>query len=107
MTTPLYPITPDPNPAATLMLDFDFITNGTGHHVYTMNGQTFRANYNNPLLLVANEIANGKESVNPYSPENVVFDFGSNKTIRIVMNNKFASVHPMHMHGHQMVIWSR
>lgn len=62
-----------------------------------MNNQTFRANYNDPLLLKAHE---GNLT---FEPDRVVYNFGNSKSIRIVLNNKYVAVHPMHMHGHNMV----
>jgi FtsP/CotA-like multicopper oxidase with cupredoxin domain len=90
-------MTPNPNPDTTEVIELDLATNATGHHVWIQNGQTFRADYNSPLLLLANE------KNYTFDPEWSVYNFGSNKTIRIVINNKYQSAHPMHMHGHNMV----
>ena len=67
-----------------------------------MNNQTQRANYNDPLLLLANQ----QNFSYPLDPEWNVYNFGSNKSIRIVMNNKYQSAHPMHLHGHAFVRYS-
>ncbi|KAH0551119.1 hypothetical protein GP486_007537, partial [Trichoglossum hirsutum] len=74
--------------------------NETGHAVWTMNGQTFRANYNNPILLLAKQ---GNISY-PNHPEWNVYNFGENKTIRIVFQNLIPFAHPMHIHGHNMFL---
>lgn len=64
-----------------------------------MNNSTFRADYNDPLLLEA------KLGHTTFSPESNVYDFGSNKTVRIVLYNYAPTgAHPMHMHGHNMYI---
>ncbi|KAI9768079.1 MAG: hypothetical protein M1840_005113 [Geoglossum simile] len=99
-TTPFFPMTPNPNPDTTEIVELDLATNATGHHVWIQNGQTYRANYNNPLLLLANE------KNYTFDPDWSVYNFGSNKTIRIVINNKYQSAHPMHMHGHNMYVLS-
>lgn len=76
----------------------DFKPNATGHNVFLFNNATFRANYNNPLLLLANQ-----KNHTPFQPEWNIYNFGSNKTIRLVINNLYVAVHPMHIHGHNMV----
>ncbi|KAI4158274.1 MAG: hypothetical protein LQ342_007609 [Letrouitia transgressa] len=99
-TTPLFPITPEPNPAVTQVINLDFKPNATGNNVFLFNNQTFRANYNSPLLLTANQ-------PNPkFTPENNVYNFGGKRTIRVVLNNLYVAVHPMHIHGHNMYILS-
>jgi hypothetical protein len=65
-----------------------------------MNNQTHRANYNNPLLLLAHQ----KNTSYPNDPQWNVYNFGSNKTIRFVVENANRAAHPMHMHGHNMYI---
>ena len=101
-TVPLYPITPDPIPAITQVLELDFKPNATGHNVFLFNNVTFRANFNNPLLLLAQQ----KNYSYPYNPEWNVYNFGNNKSIRLVINNLYVAVHPMHIHGHNMVSFS-
>lgn len=65
-----------------------------------MNNSTFRADYNDPILLEA-KLGNTKN----FSAFANVYNFGSSKSIRFVVYN-FATtgVHPMHMHGHNMYI---
>ncbi|KAI9890316.1 MAG: hypothetical protein M1814_004226 [Vezdaea aestivalis] len=99
-TVPIYKMTPDPNPGVIDVIELDLQTNETGHHVWIQNNQTFRANYNNPLLLLANQ----KNYSYPYNPEWGVRNYGNNKSIRIVFNTKYQSAHPMHMHGHHMYV---
>ena len=64
-----------------------------------MNGVSFRGNFNNPILLLANL---GNTSY-PDDPEWNVYDFGSNSSIRLVLRNTSPIAHPMHLHGH--VFW--
>ena len=115
-TVPYYPITPDPNPATTetIVMNCECVCygfadaanmvtdgqNATGHWLWTMNNSSFRANYDDPLLLLVNE---GNTSY-PDDPEWNVHNFGSNKTIRIIVNNLIPTAHPMHIHGHNMFV---
>ncbi|KAI9703721.1 MAG: hypothetical protein M1836_007491 [Candelina mexicana] len=101
-TIPLFAMTPEPNPSTTKVVELNFTTNATGHNIWTWNGQTHRANFNHPLLLLAND----KNFTYPEDPEWNVYDFGGNETIRIVINNIYQAVHPMHLHGHNMYILS-
>ncbi|KAI9844992.1 MAG: hypothetical protein M1837_005136 [Sclerophora amabilis] len=101
-SVPYYPITPDPNPSVTQELTLSGGFNETHHFVFYVNNQTFRANYNKPLLLLAK---NGNTSY-PDDPQWNVYNFGSNKTIRIVVYNDFPAAHPMHLHGHNMFVLS-
>lgn len=97
-TIPAFPIAADPIPDTTETIEIDLLTNSTGHHVWIMNNQTQRADYNDPILLLANQ-----KNFSYPDPEWNVYNVGSNKTIRIVMNNKYQSAHPMHFHGHNFV----
>ena len=69
---PFFPITPTPTPEFTQVINITATVNATGSFVWLMNNQTFRANYDNPLLLLASE---GNESY-PLDPEWNVYDFG-------------------------------
>ena len=89
----------DIQPSTTETIEIDLFTNKTGHHVWIMNNQTQRADYNAPILLLANE----RNYSYPLDPEWNVYNFGTNNTVRIVMNNKYQSAHPMHIHGHNFV----
>jgi FtsP/CotA-like multicopper oxidase with cupredoxin domain len=65
-----------------------------------MNGSSFRANYNFPTLLLSNA---GNNSY-PFDPQWNVYNFGSNSSVRFIINNKSPAAHPMHLHGHTMFI---
>jgi hypothetical protein len=52
-TVPWFSITPTPTPAVTQAIEIATTINATGNFVWTMNGSGFRANYNNPVLLLA------------------------------------------------------
>ena len=74
--------------------------NATGSVVWTIDESSFRADLNNPLLLLAKT---GNVSY-PYSPELNVYNVGSNKTIRVVINNLSPTTHPWHLHGHEQQV---
>lgn len=98
-TVPFYPMAIDLIPDITETIEIDLVTNSSGHHVWILNNQTQRANYNDPLLLLAHQ----KNFSYPLDPEWNVYNFGRYRSIRIVMNNKYQSAHPMHLHGHTFV----
>lgn len=61
-----------------------------------MNNVSFRANYDYPVMLLANA---GNISY-PDDPEWNVYNFGSNSSVRIVLNNYSNLSHPIHLHGY-------
>ena len=85
-------------PATTIKVEINFKVNATGNLVWTIDGSAFRGDYNNPLLLLAKT---GNTSY-PYNPEWNVYDFGTNKSVRVILNNKTPTSHPWHLHGHDM-----
>ncbi|KAF8543120.1 multicopper like protein [Trichophaea hybrida] len=73
-----------------------FGQNATGHFLWYMNDVSFRANFNNPVLLLANV---GNTSY----PENWnVYNSGNATSIRVILKNTSGARHPMHLHGHNM-----
>ncbi|TVY84019.1 oxidoreductase ptaK [Lachnellula suecica] len=102
-TVPWFPIKPDPSPPTTKTIDVDFHQNDTGHWLWFMNNVSFRANYNQPVLLLSN-VGN-----NSFPAEWNVENYGSNSSVRILINNNgpggFLS-HPIHLHGHNMFVLS-
>jgi FtsP/CotA-like multicopper oxidase with cupredoxin domain len=98
LTVPYYSITPNPTPDTVDVMEVNFFVNSSGSFLWTLDGTSFRANYNNPILLLAS-LGNLT-----YQPEWNVKNYGSNKTIRVVVNNHTPAAHPMHLHGHNMQI---
>lgn len=93
-TEPVFKITPDPNPEKVHNIEITFGANATGHFLWRMNGVSFRANFNEPVLLLA---ATG----NTTYPENWnVYNSGDAKQVRIILKNNSPARHPMHLHGH-------
>lgn len=98
LTVPYYSLTPEPNPQTTENIDITLQSNGT-HNLWYMNNSTFRADYNDPILMDAK---NGKDT---FAPESNVLNFGSNKTVRLVLYNYGQQgAHPMHLHGHNFYV---
>ncbi|RFU26799.1 hypothetical protein B7463_g9537, partial [Scytalidium lignicola] len=98
-TVPWYPIQPD-SPTVTETINIKFGQNNTGHWLWFMNNSSFRADYNAPVLLLSNL---GNNSY-PDDPEWNVYDFYSNSSIRIILNNPAPVAHPMHLHGHNFFV---
>ena len=101
-TQPIYSITPDPNPPTTQNMVIALERNNTGGDpseqftLWYINNSTFRVDYNDPTLLEA------KLGQTQFESERNVYDFGTNKTVRIVLINTSQISHPMHLHGHNM-----
>ncbi len=80
-------MTPDSNPATTIVAIVDEVVNATGHLEWRLNQQAFRGNYNYPLLLLA------QEKNNTYEPEWNVVQPDQNTTVRIIVNNNSTISH--------------
>lgn len=97
VTVPYYSIAP-PQPETVQILNVDFKQNGT-HNLFYINNSTFRANYNDPVLLGA------KLGHTTFPSEYNVYNFGQSKSIRLIIyNHAQTGSHPMHMHGHNMYV---
>ena len=102
LTTPYYAITPPITPAVSQTIQVNFGLNATGNLLWTMDNSSFRVDYNAPILELA---AEGNTSY-PYDPEWNVYNFGSNSSVQIVIENLTPVAHPMHLHGHNMYVLS-
>ncbi|KAI1080024.1 putative multicopper oxidase [Whalleya microplaca] len=91
-TMPAYPLTPD-DPSVTEIVPIELRPNGTSNLWYLAN-RTFRIDYNEPQLLGAK---NGKLDF-PWIQN--VHDYGTNTSIRLIIENPGFQPHPMHLHGH-------
>ncbi|KAL2167581.1 hypothetical protein VTG60DRAFT_1092 [Thermothelomyces hinnuleus] len=94
-TVPYYPEPADPNPDTVETILVDLLTNATGNHVWIMNNRTQFTNYHHPVMLQAFH-----QNFTFPDPMANVYNFGTNKTVRIVLNTVYQSAHPMHIHGH-------
>ncbi|KAK5656371.1 hypothetical protein OQA88_4751 [Cercophora sp. LCS_1] len=97
VTEPLMPI-PVPQPTTTHTMEIEIFTNESDITLWKFGGVSMRANYNNPILLQANE---GNFT---FEEEWNVLNFLANTSIRIVVVNKTPGPHPMHLHGHNPYI---
>jgi len=102
LTVPYYPIAPAETPGETQSLTITYANNATanttGYNVWYINNQTFRADYNDPVLLEANL------GTTDFDPEWNVYSFNAT-SVRIIIKNTFTGgPHPMHLHGHNMQI---
>jgi FtsP/CotA-like multicopper oxidase with cupredoxin domain len=94
LTTAFCSLTPAPEADTTDIVTITFGNNGT-NFVWFMNNSTFHGDYNDPLL---GAVKSGNLT---FEDEWNVHDFGTNGTIRMVIQNTFQfSAHPMHLHGH-------
>ncbi|PBP25971.1 ascorbase and Cu-oxidase [Diplocarpon rosae] len=97
LTVPTFPIAVA-TPSTTQTYDINSFRNSTGSFLWTLDGTSYRANYNNPVLLQADQ---GNLT---FPAEWNVKNFGTNSTIRIIVTNSSPASHPMHLHGHNMQI---
>jgi FtsP/CotA-like multicopper oxidase with cupredoxin domain len=92
----------DPNPSTTIKFTNFYTVNATGHLTFTMDfPYTFRGNYSTPLL----DIVNKQQAISRWKQ---LYDFGTNATIRVVINNPTIAqnAHAVHFHGHDMQVLS-
>jgi hypothetical protein len=82
-TTPVFSM-PVKIPTTTIFLGVDASINKTGNLLWTVNGQTFRDDDTQPLLLLANR----RNASNIYHPDYSVYNLGSNSTIRLIIQNE-------------------
>ncbi|KAH9889159.1 multicopper oxidase [Xylariomycetidae sp. FL2044] len=100
LTVPYYPIEL-PEPSWTGTMDIGAFKNKSGNFLWSFNNVSARVDYNDPTLLQA---TSGDLS---FEPEMNVINFGTNSSIRIVVNNPTPAPHPMHAHGLNMYILSQ
>lgn len=102
LTEPYFPMAPVGSNVDTVQqYDISFAPNASNIFLWSVNGQTFRGDYNSPVLLQAN-------AGNLTFPKILnVYDFGTNDSITFVINNPTGlPAHPMHMHGHNFWVLS-
>ncbi|RMX73769.1 hypothetical protein D0869_13271 [Hortaea werneckii] len=102
-TQPYYPIKAG-EASSTEVIPLEFKPNNTGpsingsHLLWYMANRTFIVNYNDPMLL---ETKLGNLDF-PYLRN--AHNYGSNSSLRFVVENTGPQPHPMHVHGHNMFI---
>ena len=84
-----------PVPAATQrVISVGVAPNATCSKLFNMDGSSFIGDYNDPVLPLA---AEGNFSL---PREWNMYNFGSNSSVLIYVNNTSNTAHPMHLHGH-------
>ncbi|CAD6594145.1 MAG: hypothetical protein ASARMPRED_008719 [Alectoria sarmentosa] len=101
-TVPMYPIAAA-GTNTTITMNVAVAVNSTGHIVWTINDSAFRADWNNPILLLAKS---GNISYPAVDSDWNVYNTGTNATVRVVVNNLSPTSHPWHLHGHEMQVLS-
>lgn len=99
LTSPEFSITPSANPYQQ-DLELALVMNATGNYEWQVNNQTFRANFNEPLLFKA---AAGNVSY-PYDPQWNVYNFANNNSVLLNVTNGTPFGHPFHLHGHNFYV---
>ena len=94
LTTPVYSLAPPKIADKTFTFDITLGVNATNHTLWFMNGSSFRANYNNPLLLLAKM---GNTSY-PESPQWNVYNSGDARSVRVIVRSFRETSHPMVSH---------
>nr|QZS37066.1 C004A protein [Hypoxylon sp. CO27-5] len=97
LTKPFYPMDL-PEPSWTQHMDISTTTNASGNSLWEFGGVTARVDYNDPSLLRSRE--SGLQFESDYN----VINYGSNTSVRIIVNNPGPSPHPMHAHGLNMYV---
>lgn len=97
-SVPMYPIAAG-DTDTTVTMNVAVTVNATGHIAWTINDSAFEADWNNPLLLLAKS---GNTTYPAADNDWNIYNLGTNKTVRIVINNTSPTSHPWHLHGHEM-----
>ncbi|KAK3372370.1 multicopper like protein [Podospora didyma] len=97
ISKPLYPMAV-PDPAFTQTMVIDFFRNASNIALWRLGGVSARVDLSSPSLFDVNQ---GNLS---FPIEQNVLNFGSNSSVRIVVNNKSPTAHPMHLHGHNFYV---
>ncbi|KAI1337137.1 multicopper oxidase [Xylariaceae sp. FL0016] len=97
VTVPYYPIEL-PEPSWTQNMDIGVGRNASGNVLWSFGGVSGRVDYNDPTLLSADN------NDFKFDADLNVMDFGTNSSIRFIVNNPTPAPHPMHAHGLNMYI---
>ncbi|KAF2963826.1 laccase [Xylaria multiplex] len=97
ITKPFYPIALS-EPSWTQNMDIGVYRNASGNLLWTLGGLSARVDYNDPTLLQV------KNNDFQFEPDMHVVNYGSNSSIRLIVNNPTQAPHPMHAHGLNMYI---
>ncbi|KAI1123693.1 multicopper oxidase [Nemania abortiva] len=99
LTEPTYAIAL-PEPSWTQNMEIGTFRNESGNLLWTFGGVSGRVDYNDPTLM---QIKNNDFQ---FDADSNVLNFGTNSSVRFVVNNPTPAPHPMHAHGLNMYILS-
>ncbi|KAI1102878.1 putative multicopper oxidase [Jackrogersella minutella] len=91
-TVPVYPLTPG-HPSVTEILPIELRPNGSSN-LWFMANRTFRVDYNAPQLM------NARDGNVEFPHIQNVHNYGSNSSLRFIIENTGFHPHPVHVHGH-------
>ncbi|TDZ30782.1 oxidoreductase ptaK [Colletotrichum spinosum] len=97
LTKPVMKLKPS-TPAVTKTMEIKVFRNDSGIIQWSLDGEDFRGDFNNPTLLQANK---GNLT---FDADWNVDDFANNGSIRVIVTNNSPAAHPMHLHGYNMYI---
>ncbi len=95
-TVPYYSLNPG-EASYTEKIPIEFKDNGTALLWYLAN-QTFRIDYNDPILLET------KLGNLDFPAIRSVHNYGTNSSVRFILENPGNQPHPMHLHGHNIFV---
>ncbi|KAF1812537.1 multicopper oxidase [Eremomyces bilateralis CBS 781.70] len=98
-SVPMFPIVPG-EPSFTQELVLSLAVNQMGQFEWRINNQTFRTNFNKPILDLASQ---GITSY-PDDPQLNVYNYGTNTSVRFIIENNAPAVHPWHLHGYDFFV---
>jgi len=82
-TIPYFPVKGIASPDTVIVCNINKTINATGQQEWQVNDSAFHSNYNNPLMLLTQQ----GNTTYPVDPEWNVYNFGKNKTVRMILNN--------------------
>ncbi|TGO22870.1 hypothetical protein BPAE_0152g00250 [Botrytis paeoniae] len=110
-TTPYVKSSPPVTPQVTQTIDINYVINGSGMFLFTFGGSSFRADYNQPVLLTAATATTSTSNSSIYTNSTSLYpttmnvhDFGTPASVRLIITNSVPVSHPMHLHGHNFWI---
>ncbi|KAI0386370.1 putative multicopper oxidase [Hypomontagnella monticulosa] len=95
-TIPAYELTPE-DPSVTEILPIELRPNGSSN-LWFMANRTFRVDYNDPQLL------NARNGDFEFPHIQNVHNYGSNSSLRFIIENTGFQPHPVHLHGHNFFV---
>lgn len=101
-TVPFFALKP-PVSNVTKNIDLSLEINSTGNFLWTLDGSSFRTDYNNPILPLL-QSKNATANIASFPSEWNVYNFGSAKSFIIQIRNQNPIAHPFHIHGHNMFV---